>query len=59
MTGKPELSVQILNFLFAEAAGIVNTPLPTNVYHLLGILRAWPGPVTEETCSRRAFDRGL
>jgi len=45
--------------LGAEATGIVNTPLPTNVYHLLGILRAWPGPATEVTCSRRAFDRGL
>ena len=39
--------------------GGVNTPLHTNVYHQLGILRAWPGPATEVTCSRQAFGPGL
>jgi hypothetical protein len=48
------------SFRFGETKRkIVNTPLPTNVYHLVGILRAWPGPETEVTCWRQAFDLGL
>ncbi len=43
----------------ADQPGVVNTPLPTNVYHVAGILRAWLGPATEVTCSRQAFDPGL
>ena len=37
-----------------DKPGVVNTPSPASVYHLVGILRAWPGPATEVTCSRQA-----
>ena len=47
------------NFRVADQPEVVNTPLPTNVYYLVGILRAWPGPAIEVTCSRRDFDPGL
>ena len=33
---------------------VVNTPFPANVYDSVGILRAWPGPEIEVTCSRQA-----
>jgi hypothetical protein len=39
--------------------GVVNTPLPTDVYVLVGILREWPGLATEVTCSRQTWDAGL
>lgn len=42
-----------------QPTGFVNTSLPADVYHRVGILRAWPGPQTEVTCSRQAFDLGL
>ena len=42
------------NFKVAYKLRVVNTPFPTNVYDLVGILREWPGPATEETCSRQA-----
>jgi hypothetical protein len=32
------------NFRVADKPGVVNTPFPTNVYDLVGILREWPGP---------------
>jgi hypothetical protein len=39
--------------------GVVNTLLSTNVYDVVGILHAWPGPATEVICSRQAFNPGL
>lgn len=43
----------------SDQLGVVNTPFPTNVYDLVGILREWPGPATEVTCSRQAWAPGL
>ena len=39
---------------FADYPVIVNSPFPASVYCVVGILRAWPGPATEVTCSRQA-----
>ena len=33
---------------------VVNTHFPANVYDSMGILRVWPGPEIEVTCSRQA-----
>jgi hypothetical protein len=43
----------------ADKLRVVNTPFPTNVYDLVGILREWPGPATQLTCSRQAWDPDL
>jgi len=62
ITGKPYPTSVPLPFRDAgvrqgRVAGypvVVNSPSPANVYPLVGILRAWPGPATEVTCSRQA-----
>jgi hypothetical protein len=62
MTDKPHPTSLPLPFrgaggLQGRVAGypvVVNSPAPASVYPLVGILRAWPGPVTEATCSRQA-----
>ena len=46
-------------FVLTDKRGVVNTPFPTNVYDLVGILREWPGLAIEVTCSRQAWDAGL
>jgi hypothetical protein len=60
LNGEPEVIGPDSQFLISRPnREVVNTPLPPNVYHLLRILRAWPGPATKVTCSRQAFDLGL
>jgi hypothetical protein len=59
MRASDKLLAFLDSFRLADQPGIVNTPFPTNVYDLVGILREWPGQATEVTCSRQAWDPGL
>ena len=51
---KPEAPVILAGRGSSEPARyVVNNPFRANVYDSVGILRAWPGPEIEVTCSRR------